>query len=107
MEKQIIRLINSLWCFAFQCSKDYTFTLLPSSPLYVTLFLLAAMYGGWFDYNKEFLKASADRGNQIIVLQFEKLKKVRERTGIKIHLSVFSNVKKDNYNKNSVDFRTA
>ena len=60
------------------------------------------MYGGWFDYNKEFLKASADRGNQLIVLQFEKLKKVRERIESK---SIY--VKKDNYKNNSVDFRTA
>ena len=66
------------------------------------MFSLAAMYGKWFDYNKEFLIASADRGNQIIGLQFEKLKKVRERTGIKIHWSVL-----DNFHKNSVDFRTA
>ena len=71
------------------------------------MFLLDAMYGGWFDYNEEFLKASADRGNQIIVLQSEKLKKVRERTGIKIHLSVFTYVKKNSFNENSVDFRTA
>lgn len=33
------------------------------------------MYGGWFDYNKAFIRESEARKDQIIMLQYEKLQR--------------------------------
>ncbi|XP_061194484.1 sulfotransferase 1E1-like [Saccostrea echinata] len=52
-----------------------------------------AMHGGWFEYNKEFLKQAATRKNEMIVITFEKLKK--DTKGELLRLAKFLGVKED------------
>ncbi|XP_062572204.1 sulfotransferase 1E1-like [Saccostrea cucullata] len=53
-----------------------------------------AMHGGWFEYNKDFLKKAATLKNQMLVIEYEKLK--RDTKEELLRLARFLGVKGDN-----------
>lgn len=46
------------------------------------------MYGGWFNYNRVFIREAQTRKDQIIMIQYERLKRVSNNMQ---HLTVYFN----------------